>query len=364
MNTVNIIGSGIMGMLTAHELSQQGYRVSLFDKGLAGNESTWAGGGIISPLFPWRYDDAISQLAGVSQALYPELLDELRAFADIDPEYLHSGLLMLDCDDKETAITWSQKFDAPLKSLEKQQLNEQFESLNPVFSHGFWMPQIHQIRNPRFAQLVKQSLINRGVTFYEHTTITALDIRNNCIHAIQDTRKQHYPADTTIITTGAWTGDFINQVYQDETFELKIQPVHGQMLLLKCDKPVFKEIILHDGRYIIPRKDGHVLVGSTTEMIGFKKQTTPAVKQDLLEYATHIVPALQSARIAKHWSGLRPGSIKGIPTIGKHTHIDNLFINAGHYRNGLVTAPASAKLIQQIIDHKKPILDTRLFQMK
>ena len=356
MSTVNIIGSGIMGMLTAHELLKKGYTVTLFDKGQAGQESTWAGGGIISPLFPWRYDDAISQLAALSQSLYSGIIKELNEFSDLDPEYRHSGMLMLDCNDHEKASTWAKQFNAHIEPINNAELKSQFKHLNVTYQHGLWMPQIHQIRNPRFANLTKQSLLNRGVTFYENTPISKVDIKNNRVQSIHS-QKSHYHADATVICTGAWTGSFLNECNNEDDTPVKVHPVHGQMLLLKLDKPLFKEIILNHGRYIIPRADGHVLIGSTTEMIGFKKQTTSDVKESLLNYATSVIPQLKTATIAKHWSGLRPGSIKGIPTISAHPRIDNLFINAGHYRNGLVTAPASAKLMQQIICNEKTSLD-------
>jgi len=356
MSTVNIIGSGIMGMLTAHELIKQGYSVTLFDKGQAGQESTWAGGGIISPLFPWRYDDAISELVALSQSLYSSVIKELNEFSDLDPEYRHSGMLMLDCNDHEKAYSWAKQFNTHIDPVSHADLKGRFKHLNDRYQHGLWMPQIHQIRNPRFANLAKQSLLNRGVTFHENTPISKIDIQNNKIQSIHCPNKQ-YHADVTVICTGAWTGDFLNECHNKEDIPVKVHPVHGQMLLLKLDKPLFNEIILNHGRYIIPRADGHVLIGSTTEMIGFKKQTTSAVKESLLNYATSVIPQLKTATIVKHWSGLRPGSIKGIPTISVHPRIDNLFINAGHYRNGLVTAPASAKLMQQIICNEKTSLD-------
>jgi len=234
--------------------------------------------------------------------------------------------------------------------------------MKPSLTQGLWMPQIHQIRNPRFANLTKQSLLNRGVTFHENTPITKININNHQIESIHSDQNR-YQSDITIICTGAWTGDFLNGFQNEDDPRVKINPVHGQMLLLKLDKPLFNEIILHHGRYIIPRADGHVLIGSTTEMIGFKKQTTPDVKDSLFNYATDVIPQLKAANIAKHWSGLRPGSIKGIPTISAHSRINHLFINAGHYRNGLVTAPGSAKLMQQIICHEKTTLDASLYKM-
>lgn len=362
MSTVNIIGSGIMGMLSAHELVSKGYAVNLFDQSTAGQESTWAGGGIISPLFPWRYDDAITHLTALSQQIYRNTLDELNEHSDINPEYCNSGMVMFDCKDSDNAKTWAKQFNIQLEPIDSKEIKKQFAYVNEGFEQALWMPQIHQIRNPRFAQLAKQSLLNRGVTFYENTPITAINAKNDVIESIQS-KQQKFAADLTLICTGAWTGNFLNLIHNEDDSHVQINPVHGQMLLLKVDKPLFKSIILQGGRYIIPRNDGHILIGSTTEMIGFKKQTTDPVKDVLLKYAIQTVPALKKAIIAKHWSGLRPGSIKGIPTISSHPRIKNLFINAGHYRNGLVTAPASAQLISQIINNDPNDLDSSLYSL-
>jgi len=362
MSTVNIIGAGIMGMLSAHELIKKGYKVSLFDQGKAGQESTWAGGGILSPLFPWRYDNAVTQLSLLSQKIYSQTLEELREFSDIDPELVNSGMLLLDCADIEAALDWSHKFDVNIEQVPQIDLHSNFKRLNPDFSQALWMPHIRQIRNPRFAQLAKQSLLNRGVTFHENTVISQLNIQHNVIQSIQN-KEQNFSADLTLICTGAWTGEFLNLISDGEEPTPQIHPVHGQMLLLKTDEPLLKEIVLHNGRYIIPRNDGHVLIGSTTEMIGFNKRTTDDVKAALQAYAIETVPELKNAVIVKHWSGLRPGSIKGIPTISAHSRIKNLFINAGHYRNGLVTSPASAQLIQQIICNEPNNLDSSLYSL-
>lgn len=360
MSSINIIGSGIMGMLTAHELLKKGYQVHLFDQGLAGQESTWAGGGIISPLFPWRYDDAVTRLSLLSQRIYADTIDSLRAYADIDPEYRQSGLLMMQCDDLDEAQAWAQKFNVDYE--QNKLIDKDFPHLNPDFNEALWMPQIHQIRNPRFAKLAKQSLIEQGATFHEHTPITKISCTNNSIKGIYS-HQQFFESDLCLVCTGAWTGDLVAQLLSEHEHEVKIQPVHGQMLLLNSEKRFFNEIILNDGRYIIPRKDGRTLVGSTTEMIGFKKQTSASIKQELLDYAGTLIPQLKQAKVEHHWSGLRPGSVKGIPTMSQHPDINNLFINAGHYRNGLVTSAASALLMSQVICRETPSIDMDAYSL-
>ena len=363
MPTVNIIGSGVIGLLTAHELLNEGYEVHLFDKGKAGQESTWAGGGIISPLFPWRYDDAITKLALRSQQLYPNILKQLAQFSPVDPEFINSGMLMLDCNDLAIAKQWQIQFNTNLHLLDKDTIHQQFNFLAEHFSSAAWMPDIYQIRNPRFARLLIDVLRNRGAILHENTEINTLTIKKNRVISICSP-KQSYSSDLTVICSGAWTGDLLKDSVSSDEEKLPINPVHGQMLLLKAKETFFKQIILSDGRYIMPRSDGHILVGSTTEMLGYKKITTDSVKQQLLEYAYLTIPNLKNCKIVKHWSGLRPGSVKGIPTIAKHPNILNLFVNAGHYRNGLVTATASAELMRHLICQQKPYLNQSDYRYK
>lgn len=118
-----------------------------------------------------------------------------------------------------------------------------------------------------------------------------------------------------------------------------------------------QSIILTDGRYLIPRRDGHLLVGSTLEYRGFDKQPSAGAAQSLQQSARQMLPALASQRPIAQWAGLRPGSGDGIPFIGRIRDYDNLYVNAGQFRNGLVLAPASAELMKNLLLGEEPIVD-------
>jgi glycine oxidase len=112
-------------------------------------------------------------------------------------------------------------------------------------------------------------------------------------------------------------------------------------------------IVLQNGRYLIPRQDGHVLAGSTLEWSGFDKSTTDSARQALLAFAAGILPALNERGVAQHWSGLRPGSPENVPLIAPHPEFANLFINSGHFRYGVTMAPGSAMLLADLIEGKQ-----------
>ncbi|HEM47619.1 MAG TPA: FAD-dependent oxidoreductase, partial [Alphaproteobacteria bacterium] len=159
-------------------------------------------------------------------------------------------------------------------------------------------------------------------------------------------------ADTVVVAGGAWSAEIMR-----EMIPLDVVPVRGQMLLFRAAPETLHRILLQEGRYVIPRRDGRVLAGSTLEYVGYDKSVTEQARAELWEAAVRLVPALADCPVENHWSGLRPGSPEGIPFIGKVGNISGLYVNAGHFRNGVVLGPASARLLADLILERSPIVD-------
>lgn len=339
-----IVGAGISGVLTALELQRAGAEVILLERDKVGSESSWAGGGIISPLYPWRYPDAVSQLAQYGQEHYPALLDTLHLESGIDPQYQKNGLLMLDQHENEKAFAWAKKWGANLQLLEGSSPLECEPALNPAIKNALWMPDVAQLRNPRLVKSMRAVISRRRITLHEQSAVTSVRMKNNKVQGVSVGDK-HYDAERVLITGGAWSGQILKQLKVETT----IEPVKGQMILLKGLPGQVQRIVLSADRYIIPRKDGRILIGSTLEHTGFKKELTKDAKESLYEAALEMMPSLSGLEIEHHWAGLRPGSGNGVPYIGEHADVQGLFFNAGHFRNGIVLGPASARQTADII---------------
>jgi glycine oxidase len=344
MNSIIIVGGGIMGLLCAYELDKAGHDVTLIDRQQLGQESSWAGGGIISPLYPWRYPEPVTRLANLSQKLYPELIDHLQQVSGKDAEFLASGMLILGDYSNENPQQWSARYNVKMQSVNADQLQNLAPEVSDQYKEGFWFPEVHQVRNPRLVSVLKNYLQKTRVNIIENSPVTGLISDHKRVTGVY-MESSTLSADMIVITGGAWTSELLRPT----GLETGIKPIKGQMLLLKGPAQAVKHITLSEDRYIIPRKDGHILIGSTNEDCGFNKDTTKQVRDDLLHYAFRTIPILRNFEINHHWSGLRPGSEDGIPVIGQHPRLDNLFINSGHYRNGLVMAPASARLLTEIM---------------
>ncbi|NOT11573.1 MAG: FAD-dependent oxidoreductase [Methylococcaceae bacterium] len=342
---ITIIGGGIIALLTAREFLLAGATVTVIEKNAVGQESSWAGGGILLPLYPWRQPDAISRLALQSLKLYPTLASQLKNESSIDPEWNPCGLLITKNPDFETAVSWCNRYDISYQTADSDRLH----AFNTQPDQPLWLPGIAQARNPRLVKSLKQDILNKGVHLIEHAELTNIVLTGNRVTAIE-TASTRLTVNELILSAGAWTGQLFRHLLPTLTKHApKIMPVKGQMLLFDAEPDTLPFMVLDDDQYLIPRLDGKILAGSTVELTDFSKATSEEARDRLNAFALNLMPALKNYPLIKHWAGLRPGTDQGIPYIDRHPDISNLSINAGHFRNGLVMGPASAQLMADLI---------------
>jgi glycine oxidase len=354
-----VIGGGLIGMLTACFLHEEGADVTLLERKRLGSESSWAGGGILSPLYPWRYPKAVTRLAEESQRLYPQYARALQEETGIDPEYICSGLLVLDMEDRAEAQHWGIENNTSMELLEGNALRKCEESLAQGFDRGLWMPTIGQIRNPRLVKALRASLEIRKIKYIEHRKAISLSIHEGEIKGVKTALETH-DADKVLIAGGAWSGQLIPQGLTS----IPVEPVLGQMILFRAPPNALQRIVLYRGHYAIPRSDGRILVGSTLEYVGFNKRTSEEALGVLSDAAVEIIPSILKYPIEHHWAGLRPGTSSGIPFIGAHPEIKGLYYNCGHFRNGVVLGLSSARLAADLLLEKTPSIESEAYDLK
>lgn len=348
-----LIGGGIIGLFTARELSDAGVRVALLERKRTGREASWAGGGILSPLYPWRYGAAVNALVAWSQSVYPGLSEQLREDTGIDPEFTRNGLLVLDPQETEKAQDWGRQWDSRIQSLPEEDIPALEPGLGSGSGGGLWMPAIGQVRNPRLVESLRRYLQER-IDVREEMEVEHLLIESDRVRGV-DTNQGKLFAERVIVCAGAWTRNLLGSLGNPPL----IEPVRGQMILYETVPGLVNRILLHREHYLIPRRDGRLLVGSTLEHRGFEKETTEEARSQLEAFALHLFPALKEYPVTQHWAGLRPGSPHGVPYIGAYPGVEGLYVNSGHFRNGLVLAPASARLLADLILERQPIVDPR-----
>ena len=206
-------------------------------------------------------------------------------------------------------------------------------------------------------QALRKWLEQNNVTLLEHTELSPLKEAQQ-LNEWATVTGERLKADKFVVTSGAWSFELLKDIAR----KLNIKPMRGQILLYQPKKNL-EQIVYREGFYMIPRRDGYLLAGSTLEDVGFDASTTEAVRDELSAKAEAIMPELKGMPIIKHWSGLRPGTPENIPTISAHPLIENLYLNTGHFRYGLTMAPGSARLVADLICGNKPWTDPAPFAM-
>jgi len=340
-----VIGGGIMGMLTARNLHLAGLQVAIIEKGELGGKATWAAGGILASLHPWQLDQPAQALITESQRLFPALTEELKQETKINSEVVCSGMIVLDTAEKNQAMRWADKNNEPIEFVTSQDLFELEPSLAHDFQEALYLPNVKQVRSPRLIQALKRSLQQRGVKILEHLAVHKLLLQSGRIQGTITPQGKLF-ADKAVLCGGAWTTTFLQSFTAKKT---DIVPVRGQMLLYKPQAHLLSRILVNEETYLIPRKDGLVLCGSTLEHVGFESDVTQQAADDLHTKAQEMCPGLKNAGPQQQWAALRPGTARGVPYICEHPEITDLYINSGHYRNGIAMSIASANLLAGLV---------------
>lgn len=362
---VVVIGGGVIGCLTALYLHRLGANPIILEKGSAGRESSWAGAGILCPIHPWLYPDSFSHLINRSLAMFPEMNAMLEELSGLKTEWRNCGLMIPLFDDdrihhREDALNWSEKFGWNVEELDAAASCELEPTISEYVSGSLRWPAVGQVRNPRILAAVKEALARAGVEIREHAEVVSISESGvGAVSAVTLADGEKVETDAVLLAAGSWSGELAEQI----GFKLPVEPVKGQIVLLK-DKPGrVNHIIKHDDAYLVPRIDGHILVGASMERVGFERGTTTDVVSSLLESTYRITPGLKDSEIVQQWMGFRPGSPDGMPYLGPVDGVEGLWVASGHYRNGVALAPATAEIMSRWIMGEAPEMDLSDFRV-
>jgi len=358
---VLIVGAGVMGLSLAWELSRRGIRAAILERGDVGREASWAGAGMIPPRISEHAGSEaaapLQELLALSRALHPQWSAELRELTGIDNEYRRCGAWYLAASAAEAAALRIQ-YDAWNVARAAAEWHDRADLpplLSPAWHAGFFAPDEAQIRNPRHLRALHAAVTAFGVRIETHTEPRAIVRHGERTIEIQ-TDTDRWSAAHVCLCGGAWSAE-LGRMFEAE---LPVRPIRGQMLLLETALAI-PSIINHGPRYIVPRREGLTLVGSTEEDTGFVKANTAEGLAQLRAFAAHAIAGLADATELQAWSGLRPASAR--PWISRLPGWSNAWTAAGHYRHGLALSPGTAVALAALICGEQPPLEMDWFQL-
>ncbi len=359
-----IVGAGVIGLSLAWQLANHG-SVVVIDRQKIGREASWAGAGILPPASQKTAVHPLEQLTATSFALHAAWAEQLRSATGIDTGYRECGAVLIARTVGEAAALEGQR----LQWLENDVVAETISvnrvvELVPSLAHcrdsiqtAVLLPDEAQIRNPDHLAALVAACQKQNVKLIEEAgevTFPSLE-QTVTIQAGQ----QKIQARRMCLTAGCWTG----QLAESIGLKISMLPVRGQMLLYKLPSASFAPVVYEGTRYIVPRDDGHVVVGSTLEEVGFDKSTTEAGISGLKAFANGLIPELTSQRLVKQWSGLRPATFDGFPYISKVPKLTNVWVNTGHFRSGLLLSTGSAMIMAELMTDRVPSIDIMPFRV-
>lgn len=356
MHDVAIIGGGVIGLTIACELAGEGVSVAVLDQGQIGQESSWAGAGILPPGNPEAAASPEARLRAASHVLWPVLSARLKDETGIDNGFRRCGGLEVrvqgpgDSLDDEMAA-WRRE-GVCIEPLDGRALRQFETELNPEVVCAYRLPEMGQVRNPRHLKALIALSAKRGVKLLAGTPAYGFDRTDEKVVAVE-TNGGKIAAGQFVIAGGTWSGRLLGELGSRAT----VRPMRGQIVLLAMPGLSLSHVVNVGLRYLVPRGDGRVLVGSTEEIVGFDKRTTASGVGGLIEFACEVAPVLGAATIERAWAGLRPQSADGLPYLGRVGQVENLFVATGHFRAGLQLSPITALVVSQLVMGRKPALD-------
>lgn len=332
MAACGIVGAGIIGQLSAFFLLERGIsNISIYETA-SRPPASWAGGGILSPLFPWRYSVFMNQLCDRAVPLYKSLCARLESQGWMPEGALHLSGMWMEVPEEEavTARAWAGE------SLLHSQLEDR--DIGGKNRHGFWFHDLGSIRNPWLLKALRSYLIGKGVNFISQKVLSWTEEGSHVVVDLENGDAKRF--DRLLLACGAWVNELAEAA--------PVFPVKGEMLLYRLGNQAPKHILLAKEGYAIPRKNGDTLVGSTTRPGDGSVWPTVPGRWQLEMVAKLLLPEVNGLP-DHHWAGVRPGNERDYPYIGKVPNSENVFLAAGHFRNGLVSAPVTAELVAQLV---------------
>jgi glycine oxidase len=369
MHDVLILGGGVVGLSLAYELAGQGVRVRVIDRGQPGRETSWAGAGILPAARFRTKAPPLEWLRGFSSQLHAEWTARLREETGIDNGYRQCGGVHLAETDAaasellETCQRWRRE-GLNVKWLHAADL----DAIEPALSGAYDRYPLHgaahvaeetQVRPPRHVKALIAACERRGVEISAGVEAHGFDVDSRKASAVR-TNVGQIAAGQIVIAAGAWTQGVAAQL----GFAVAVKPVRGQIVLLNTARQAVNQVVTASdhGHYLVARRDGRLLVGTTLEDVGFDRRNTAEAVADMLAFATRLAPGLRSATVERAWCGFRPASSDGLAYLGAVPGMENVFIAAGHFRHGLWLSTGTAVVMSRLLRGEAPGLDLTPFR--
>lgn len=346
---VIVVGGGIIGCAIAYALAKEGISVRLIERQEPGCEASRAAAGMLAPQSEVMHEPhgPFFELCRASLHLYPDFIAEIEEVTGLSIEYRREGALFLAFDFAEgevlaAAYEKQKAIGLAIEDLTADEVREREPALSEAVQMALLLPEDHQVDNQKLMEALPLAAQRRGVEILTGQPVLGLMREKDRVVGVR-TSHDVYTAACVINCAGAWAAT----VDPHRHPPLPVKPIRGQIVVLRTRAPLLEHVVHSAHCYIVPRRDGRLLVGSTMEDVGYEKRVTADALLRLLSAARQVLPAIERSTFVEAWAGFRPDTPDHLPILGEAE--PGLLIATGHFRNGILLAPITARLIAELV---------------
>ncbi|QHT47043.1 glycine oxidase ThiO [Bacillus sp. SB49] len=338
-----IVGGGIIGHSISYHLSKAGADVCVLDKGTGGRRATGAAAGMLGVHTENRTPGLYHEFCVKSRDMYNELHTELYQCSGIDIQLTTNGMLQIALDEREAKELQEKQQSFPsLSWLDDREMKIRHPWVKS--SGALWMREDGNVKPEKVAEAFKRGARSFGSTVKDGCFV--IRIRKSGQGYEVTTNEGEIFAERIVVAAGADSGPW----FRETGLPNPMVPVKGECFSIKPRNLLFQETYFSPSFYVVPKRDGSIVIGATSREGDGSESTSAGGIADLMDQVFRVFPALREEPLEKWWSGVRPGTSDGRPVIGEHPQEKGIFFATGHYRNGILLAPATGKLIQSLFE--------------
>ena len=360
---VLVIGAGIIGNSAAWQLAHAGAEVTILERGRAGQEASWAAAGMLAPQAEADAPGPFLLFCAQAKKVFESILGQLIAESGIDPEYDdQSGVLYVALDEEERLelsrrAAWQRAAGLTVEEISGSDARALAPALSPDVIHALHFPNEYRADNRKLTQAYLNAALRAGARLIEETRVDAIQTRGGRFSAVRLHDGRILEADAAINAAGSWA----SQIRGLEADNVSLYPVRGQIVCFEDQPGLLGPAIFSLRGYVVPRRDGRLLAGSTREQAGYSKYVTLEGMERIVRGARDMLPTLAGIRFREAWAGLRPATSDLLPVLGPSSNIPGLFYATGHFRSGILLSALTAQALAAMVTGRRPDVDLSAF---
>jgi glycine oxidase len=346
-----------MGCAAAFELSRRGVAVTVLERSVPGAEASSAAAGILGAQVEAHHPGPLTELGLLSRKLYPALVKDLEQASGVSIGYRKCGVLKVGYEARAVAalgreLGWQGRSKLPLEALTAAALSKREPALSRELAGGVWFREDAVLEPRALLSALRVAAERAGANFRSGSFVQRIALDGGHAEGVELDDGNLVRGSHVVLAAGSWT----SLLEPPRAAGPRVVPARGQIVELKTSVPLLDSVVFGPDCYLVPRADGRLLVGSTLEFVGFRREVTAGAVAKLLRAAIRLVPALAEAELSATWASFRPYTSDELPLLGPSA-TPGLLLMSGHYRNGILLAPISARIVADCVTGKKPPLD-------